>query len=127
MSRTVNFLKEDTNLFAGTALVIPLRVVDDDNGEVPLDISAWTFQFDMNDDERNPDGANIIQKTSGSGIDITDGVNGLLTVTVDPADTSGAGYKTEHNHYWSLVRLTPLPVTMLGEGRIYVKGSPFQA
>lgn len=130
MSRTVNFLKEDTEIFAGTTIVIPLRVLDDDLGTpAAIDISLWTFQYDQNDNEQNPDANNILQKDSSSagGIVITDGPNGLLEVTLDPSDTTPSAFKTEHNHFWSLTRLTPTPVAMLGEGRIYIKGSPFSA
>ena len=130
MSRTVDFLKEDTDIFAGTTIVLPLRVLDDDLGTpAPIDISLWTFQYDQNDNEQNPQANNTLSKTSpsGGGIVVTNGPLGLLEVTLDPGDTSPAVFKTEHNHFWSLTRLTPTPIAMLGEGRIYIKGSPFSA
>ena len=128
MSRTVNFLKENTDIFAGTTIVLSFAVVDDDAAGIPVDISLWTdIQFDMNDDEQNPDAGNVITKNLAGGVAITDGPGGILEVTIDPADTSGVDYKTEHNHYWSLTRLVVAPITMLGEGRLWVKGSPFQA
>ncbi len=50
-------------------------------------ISGWTLQFTMRTQYGDPTA--LVTKTNGSGIAITDSVNGVFTVSLASADTAG--------------------------------------
>ena len=58
---------------------------NDENTRQVVDISLWTFQFRL---RKRGGSTNLISKSLGSGIAITNGPQGLVTVTLDAADTS---------------------------------------
>lgn len=70
------------DMFSGNTKVIKVVVRDQDDAIVDLSGATATFVL-----MRAPGQSAIISKTVGSGIVITDAVNGLLEITIDPADT----------------------------------------
>lgn len=60
------------------------------DGVTPVDITTWALRFEMFD----PAGASIFFKTTGSGITISDGPNGVAVVSVAAADIPAADIGT---------------------------------
>ena len=69
-------------MFSGNTRVLRVTVLDQD--EVVVDITGATAEFIM---AKRPGKSAVVTKTVGSGIVITDATNGLLEITLEPADT----------------------------------------
>lgn len=60
-------------------------------GGVPFDLSSCSLWFTAKNKFTDPDVNAIFQKTIGNGIIVTNGVQGLATINLLPADTSVLG------------------------------------
>lgn len=76
-------IDQNFEMHSGDTKDIEVSVLDELDAVV--NITGATAVFILSN---NPYSAAIITKSSGSGIVITDGVAGLLTITLDPADTA---------------------------------------
>lgn len=79
--------------FRGEDKVLEFTVYQSD-GETLQDITGWALSFDL----CNSAFVSQINKTSGSGITITDPTNGVLQVAIDDVDTDSlepASYRYE--------------------------------
>lgn len=57
------------------------------NGTTPIDITGFAFAFTVDPSEEPIDNTNnLFQLTVGSGLTITDGPNGVLTIGLSPAN-----------------------------------------
>ena len=83
----LNMIKGDTVIWNLTLL----RVTDAEaNPEITVafDLTAATIKFTAKYEQSDADADAVFQKTVGSGITITDATGGLVTVKLQPSDTS---------------------------------------
>jgi hypothetical protein len=72
-------------LYRGNDKIWVLNVTDKSTGD-PVDITGCTLTFTV---RAVLNGDIFLQKTVGSGVELTDPENGVAEITVDAADTSG--------------------------------------
>ena len=101
-------IKQDFDLYAGNSRILEVTVTDESD-EAALDLTgATTVTWIMAD---KPGGIASITKTLGSGVTVTDAVNGILQVIILAADskivTPGRYY-----HEVFLVDLSARPFTI---------------
>jgi len=86
-----------SNHHEGDSRILTVTVRDEDadgNPGDPIDITNYSFTYSFADSA----GAEYdFQKSVGSGIEIIDATNGVLEVTLDPADTENNGGKTYYH------------------------------
>lgn len=83
----------------------------------PIDITGMTFTFSVRDvtsGQSSTQGTSRISKTVGSGLTITDGPRGILTLTLDAADTSSLDASEAYT--WQLKRTGSGTVKTCGKG-----------
>jgi hypothetical protein len=74
--------------YAGDTIGIDFDLVEGD-AETPLDITGAELVFTAKQKSTDADNAfTTIQKNTSNGIEVLDAVNGQITVTLDPADTT---------------------------------------
>lgn len=87
---TVNTNKKDLRMDQGDTWITKWQVKDYGlDVPAPVDITSATIWFTAKADIDDVDASASFQKTSASGISITDATNGKFTVTVAASDTSG--------------------------------------
>ena len=108
-------ITDEDEWFIGCHRIFEFQVFNED-GSV-RDISSWGIQWMLRQSPRSSEA--FITKTTGSGIEITDGVNGLFRVTVSAEDTllitPGEG------EYWHSAKRTDADVEdvlVYGEAKI---------
>ena len=77
-------IDQNFEMHSGDSKDIIVSVLDELDQVVPITGATAVFIL-----SNNPYSAAIITKSSGSGIVITDGPGGILTVTLDATDTEG--------------------------------------
>jgi hypothetical protein len=83
--------RSDLEMFSGDDLDLVVTVVDED--EVVLDITTadpirWRMsRLDSTTNFPSPRGAAVVSKALASGITITSGISGILTIALDDVDT----------------------------------------
>lgn len=82
-----NFQDFRVDLVRGDTKVVQFRVKQN---ALAVNISAWQkFWFTAKFNVQDPDGSAVMQlATGGGGITLADAVNGLLQITIQPANTS---------------------------------------
>lgn len=73
------------------------------DGVTPEDITGWSLSWLLKKRPTDADAAAIISKSTVSGIAITDGPNGLCTVTIQDDDTDGT---VRAGTYWHELKRT---------------------
>jgi len=103
-------------MYRGDDKKYELEVTDKQTGE-PVAINGCTFKFTW---KINKSDANyVLQKTVGSGIELTDPDNGVAEITIDAADTSSLTKKTEY--YFDIeITKTDTKVETLMEGKFKI-------
>ena len=86
-----------------------IKATTKDKADVVVNITGATIKFGLYDIVSN---AEILAKTVGSGIVITDAVNGLYEVTVDAADT--AALDGRHFHETEMTLVGDIRTVMVG-------------
>jgi len=107
---------QDATLYAGTAPYFTVTVYQAD-GETERDISSDTFYWAMYDERSRV----VLEKDSNSGVAITDGENGVCTVTLEKGDT--VDFDGDFKHYLRLIDPTGDPAVVL-EGTLTWKKLP---
>ncbi len=65
-----------------------LVTVTDVNGD-PVNLASYLIRFTAKRKVRDSDSSAVIAKSIGDGVTVTDAPGGLLSITIDPEDTSG--------------------------------------
>ncbi len=78
-------------MFSGNTKVLKVAVLDQDDVVVDLTGASADYAF-----SERPGTPALFTKSVGSGIVITDDVNGLLEVTINPADTESLSGTFHH-------------------------------
>lgn len=97
-------LQQDFDMHSGDSRDLEITVVDENDAAVDVSAATMTWELSKLDSSGTlpaPRGAALVTKTVGSGITITDGPNGELTVALDPADT--ADLRGDHYHELQIV------------------------
>lgn len=76
---------QNSTMYAGDHATIRITVTDSDNGGAAKNIAGATIKWGVYDEEG---GILILEKTTADAVTITDGLNGICTVALVPADTS---------------------------------------
>ena len=82
---------QDVTMWSGDDITIVVTVTT--NGTSAVDITAYTVSYVLQTDAFT---ANVTKATGGSGITITDAINGEFTVTLADTDTSGLSGRCYH-------------------------------
>jgi len=83
-------IKRGDNRSISLAITDPAGIGADPNDPTtwpPLNLTGCELWFYVKADTDDPDSAAVIQKSTGSGITVTDVLLGLATVSIDPIDT----------------------------------------
>lgn len=83
--------------------------------EKPRSISSWAVTFQVRD---SLGGTSRITKTVGSGIALTDTGKGILTITLDKADTSSL---TVRSYVWDIKRTDSGSNVVLARGELILE------
>lgn len=78
----------DLEMVRGDSPSWAVTLMDADNN-APLDLTGKHLQFAVKRQTRDPDSKALCILTEGSGIEVTDAVNGQCKVTIPPDATSG--------------------------------------
>lgn len=82
---------QDFLMWSGDDKVITVTVYDNDDNVVNITGATITWQL-----SQNIDSSALITKTVGSGIALSDPVNGQFTITLEPADTASLAGRYYH-------------------------------
>lgn len=135
MARETNFNK-DSNIFIGEDKQIQFAVYDDDNDEVPLDVSTFTMAWVLRKADVSADPA-VLEKTSGAGISVTgtfdaDPTTNTQRVVValddtDTADDDGTVLIRPAKYRYSLKRTDAGNETILAFGNFVLREATARA
>jgi hypothetical protein len=88
----------------------------------PRDMTGWTITFKVQDALA---GTDKITKTVGSGVTITDGPRGIITIALAKADTSGLTVTTSlaagKGYVWEIKRTTSGSNLVLARGQLILE------
>lgn len=85
MATSVRDIQESDGFYTNTDFPFEVEVVDE-NGD-PVDPTGWALSWVLKKRASDSDENAIVTKTSGDGISVTDGANGVCLVLVSAADT----------------------------------------
>jgi hypothetical protein len=103
-------IAQNLSCLAGEAVVLTVTMDTPPAGG----ISGWALAFYLK--QKYPDLAALVTKTGGSGITVTDAVNGVFTVTLATADTD----QTPGNYVYDVWRTDSGQETALAHGRFSI-------
>lgn len=98
MSKLAPITDED-EWFQGETKLLTFTVETEEENGTPEVISGWTIQW-MLMGHKKAQSSIFTKETGGSGVVITDGLNGLVEVTIDPGDTTGVEPRTYWHELW---------------------------
>lgn len=88
----------------------------------PRDMTGWAITFEIKD---RLGGSSIVSKTVGSGITITDGPRGIITITLAKADLSGqtvsSGLSSTYGYVWNIKRTDTGNNVVLARGQMILE------
>lgn len=110
MAIEIDLGSPDQPTYLGEDLLIPFRIERADG--LPQDLTGWALTFTARD--QLGDSQALVQKTTGSGITITDTAGGRGTITIARADTAAL---TPGDKYFDLSRTDAGQNGVLTSGR----------
>ena len=81
-----HYVSQNFSMFSGDDKLLRVTITDANNGDLPFNLTGTTSTIWKAG--RTSSSAVKVTKTLGSGITITDAVNGILEITLTPADTA---------------------------------------
>jgi hypothetical protein len=108
----------DLEFYNGETWIINYQLNDGDDTD--LDLTGGTISWKLT----NANGTNLMTRTIGDGITLTEPTTGLCQLTVTPAMQTTAGVAANNVYGWELrAVLTTGLITVQADGSLHVKAS----